>query len=384
MQIAVIGAGIGGLVTAIGLQRDGHEVTLFERREDAGGVGAGISLFGNSFTALDAVGLGDVVRSVSTDDIAWIRTGHRRPDGKWLSRIPHDAVESLRTMHRADLHRALVAELAEGTLRVGSDAVVSDGGAPWVTVNGRMEDYDLIVAADGLHSPNRARLGLDPGLRYAGYVAWRGVTSETVDLRGAAGVTWGRGRHFGMAPLPDDRVYWFATLNTPPGGGDEGESEHAIVARLFAGWHEPIADLLKATKPDAVLRHDIQDLAQPLPTFVRERAVLLGDAAHGMTPDLGQGAGQVIEDAATLVLLMREARGSADVPGALARYDSLRVPRTRRMLLRSRRAGKLSRMDGPVVTTVRNAVMRATPGVAVGRILGSLTAWVPPEPSAGG
>ncbi len=383
MQIAVIGAGIGGLVTAIGLQRDGHEVTLFERREDAGGVGAGISLFGNSFTALDALGLDDVVRSVSTDDIAWIRTGHRRPNGKWLTRIPRDAVESLRTMHRADLHRALVAELAEGTLRVGSEAVVSDRGAPWVTVNGRMEDYDLVVAADGLHSPSRARLGLDPGLRYAGYVAWRGVTSGSVDLGGAAGVTWGRGRHFGMAPLPDDRVYWFATLNTPAGGGNDDESEHAVVRRLFSGWHAPIARLLDATDPDAVLRHDIQDLARPLTTFVRERAVLLGDAAHGMTPDLGQGAGQVIEDAATLVLLLRAARGSAEVPGVLARYNGLRVPRTRRMLLRSRRAGRLSRMDGAVVTTVRNTVMRVMPGAAVGRVLDSLTAWVPPEPSAG-
>ena len=380
MQIAVIGAGVGGLVTAIGLQRDGHEVSLFERREDAGGTGAGLSLFGNSFLALDTLGLGDLVRSVSSDEIAWIRSGHRRPNGRWLTRIPRDAMATLRTMHRGDLHRALVGELADGTLRTGCDAIVSAPRAPWVTADGRMEDYDLVIAADGLHSPNRARLGLDPGLRYAGYVAWRGVTSGPVDLGGSAGVTWGRGRHFGMAPLPGDRVYWFATLNTPAGGAND--NEHAEVRRLFAGWHSPIAELLDATDPDTVLRHDIEDLSRPLPTFVRERTVLLGDAAHGMTPDLGQGAGQVIEDAATLVLTMRTARGTVDVPGVLERYDALRIRRTRRMLLRSRRAGRLSRMDGHVVTTVRNAVMRVTPGSVVGRTLGSLIAWVPPEPSA--
>lgn len=378
MRIIVIGAGIGGLVTAIALQRDGHEVTVFERRAEPTGIGAGLSLFGNAFAGLDALGLGEVVRGVSTGEIGAMRAGHRRPNGRWLSTIPQRSLRSLRSMHRADLHRALVAQLVPGSLRVGVAGLAAPDGAPQVTGDGPPEDADLVIVADGIHSPNRRRLGLDTGLRYAGYVAWRGVTSTPVDLTGEAGIAWGRGRHFGMAPLPGGHVYWFATANTPRHGtpGDE----LGRVRAMFTGWHDPIAELLDATEPDAVLRHEIEDLARPLRTFVRDRTVLLGDAAHGMTPDLGQGAGQVIEDAATLVLLLRSWGGRGPLSAVLALYDRLRVARTRRILLRSRRAGRLSRMEGRLISVAREAVVRAMPSAVIGRVLESQIAWSPPGP----
>jgi 2-polyprenyl-6-methoxyphenol hydroxylase-like FAD-dependent oxidoreductase len=388
MRVGVIGAGIGGLVAAAGLQRDGHDVTVFERQEQPGAIGAGLSLFANAFAALDAVGLGEAVRSVTSDEVSGLTAGQRSPSGHWLTVLPQDAVASLRVLHRADLHRVLVESLRPGTLHTGSPAHVAPGGtpgaAPAITVDGRDEPFDLVVAADGVRSPARAALGLDSGLRYAGYTAWRGVTRGPVDVRGAAGETWGRGRRFGVVPLPGGRVYWFATQTLPPGTGFDDERQEVL--RRFGSWHSPIRDLVEGTAAAEVLRHDLYDLAKPLSSFARGRVVLLGDAAHAMTPDLGQGAGQAIEDAATLPLLLRAATGGASsaadehLDGAVRAYDRLRRPRSQSIARRSRAAGRVGQLSGPLAVGARDALLRATPARVAGFAARQVQRWTPPGP----
>jgi len=130
-------------------------------------------------------------------------------------------------------------------------------------------------------------------------------------------------------------------------------------AELFAGWHEPIAKVVQATDAEAVSWLPIEELARPLPSFSQGRAVLLGDAAHAMTPNLGQGANQGFEDAATLCTVLRQ---TSDLPRALARYDTLRRPRTRDVARQSRLLGRVGQLSNPLLVRARDTVMRATPG----------------------
>ncbi|WP_041292830.1 FAD-dependent monooxygenase [Kineococcus radiotolerans] len=389
MRVAVVGAGIGGLVLAAGLQRDGHRVRVHERRADAGTSGAGLTLFGNAFAALDAVGLGDDVRAVSGTGLAGLRAGQRRPSGRWLAVLPPEATASSRSVHRADLHRVLLARLQDGSLRTGSPVTVSGDGSPVLRTPDGEEEHDLVVAADGLRSTSRRVLGLDTGTRPAGYTAWRGVTRGPLDVGGQAGETWGRGQRFGIVPLPDGRVYWFATATTPgspespaspasPGSADE----HDAVRERFATWHDPVPACVDATAREDVLRHDVHDLARPLASFVKGRTVLLGDAAHAMTPDLGQGAGQAVEDAATLVVLLRSNPGTGDgLAAALARYDHERRRRTAVLARRSRLVGAVGQLSHPLAVAVRDGVLRATPAAALARAAEQVQRWTPPAPA---
>lgn len=372
MRVAVIGAGIGGLTVAAGLGADGHEVVVYERRAEPAAVGAGLTLFGNALGALDTIGPGDAVRHVSSGAIARMRAGQRTPSGSWLMSMPSALVPTLRSVHRVELHRALLDAIPATSLRVASSATVAADGQPVVTVAGDEERFDLVVAADGLRSDARTRLGLDRGVRYAGCTAWRGVTVAGVDVLGEAGETWGRGRIFGIVPLPDDRVYWFATESTA--AGQHADDEHEAVRERFSRWHAPIPACIDATPPDAVLRHDIYDLARIPATFVQGRTVLLGDAAHGMTPNLGQGAGQAIEDAATLTLLLR----SGELDAALRRYDELRRKRTTAIWRQSRLMGKIAQASHPVGASIRDALLRATPPTSTARAMRRIQRWSEP------
>lgn len=376
MRIAVIGAGIAGLVAAGSLQRDGHEVTVYEQRAEPNADGAGLTLFGNAFAALEAVGLSDPIRAIATNALATLHTGQRIPDGTWLTGMPRNTVEQLHTVHRVTLHNTLRALLAPNTIHTGVNARVAADGTPRVQTGAATEVFDLVVVADGLRSRNREHLGLDTGLTYSGYTAWRGVTSRPVDLAGVAAETWGRGRIFGIVPLPDDRVYWFGTRNIAP--NTVFTSEHDAVQETFAGWHTPIPECLAATPSNALLRHDVYDLRKPLRTLVSGRTVLIGDAAHAMLPNLGQGAGQGIEDAVTLTLLLRHT-STRGLEATLAQYSRLRHRPTSTLWRQSRLMARVAQAENPMATGLRNVGMRLTPAAVLGALSQRFHTWRPPK-----
>ncbi|GAA3755417.1 FAD-dependent oxidoreductase [Micromonospora maritima] len=376
----VVGAGIGGLAAALALRRHGWRVTVLERAAHPRELGTGLTLMANALRGLDALGLGAAVRRDGAPDTPG---GLRSRSGRWLSRIEGaDLHRALGTtalgIHRTALHRLLRGALPPGTIRGDAEVVDVDPDAPSVTCrrDGTTEVLaaDLVVGADGVHSTLRRRLwpALPPPA-YSGSTAWRAAIPWPAPV--ATAVSWGAGREFGTVPLGDGRLYWYAADVAPPGGHEPDEL--AAVRERFGDWHEPIPALLAATPAEAVLRTDLLHLAAPLPSYVRGRVALLGDAAHAMTPHLGQGAGQAIEDAVVLGVVC--AGGPADLAAALATYDRQRRPRSQavaRAALRTARYGQ--QLRNPVALALRDTAIRLTPSRAALRGMARYADWRPP------
>jgi len=390
--VVVVGGGIGGLAAAAGLQRVGWQVTVLERAPELGEVGAGLSLWGNAMRALDELGVGDLVRAGGMPQASG---GLRTPTGRWLSpRFDTATVEqslgtTILAVHRAELHRAVRSPLPPESLVTGAEVTeVEPGTADGARAVVRYEtaagpsviEADFVVAADGLNSRIRGQLWPEtPGPRYSGATAWRAVTREAVPSLHELGGTWGRGTEFGCLPLTDGRVYWYGAVNAPE--GVRHPDELGEVRRRFGHWHDPIPALLDATDTDAVLHHDMYELAAPLPSYVRGRVVLLGDAAHAMLPTLGQGACQALEDAVVLAAAVAApVTARAGLGAALARYDAERRPRTQAIVRRSHRmwlAGQ--RLENPVAVRLRNAAIRLTPPRVALRMMIRAADWTPPS-----
>nr|WP_245839572.1 FAD-dependent monooxygenase [Nocardia donostiensis] len=348
-EAVVVGAGIGGLTAAIALLRRGWSVQVLERAPELTAVGAGISLWPNAVRALDEIGLGAAVRARAVDDVS---AGIRDEQGRRLVRLDVAAVGarygSPIVLHRADLLDLLRAALPESVVR--TDIAVTEVRPDGTVMHAKgVSSADLVVGADGINSVTRRAVCGSVAPRYTGYTAWRLVTAPVQLYEG--GETWGHGERFGYMPLADGRAYCFGSAAVPAGGHDAGLSE---LHRRFGQWHEPIPRLLAAASDSTVLRHDVYELPA-LPTFVRGRIALLGDAAHAMSPDLGQGACQAMEDAIVLARLA----GNGDT--ALDSYDRQRRPRTRMIADRAHRLGAVARWSSKPAVLARNAAMRLVP-----------------------
>ena len=359
----IAGGGIGGLTAAVALRRAGVEVAVFERAPEIEEIGAGITLWANATRPLKRLDVYEEVRSSGAAEIGGeLRSWH----GALISEIPADALrsrfgEANLAVHRADLQGALLSALPEGMVWLGRELVgFSQNGREVVArfADGHEERGDLLVGADGIHSSVRAQLFGRRPPRYAGYTAWRGVADAGEEgLPEGVGLNlWGRGSEFGLVGIGRGRFYWFATKNAPEGEADSAAGRRREVLDLLSGWYEPARATVEATADPKILRNDIYD-REPLKSWGMGRVTLLGDAAHPMTPNLGQGACQAIEDA---VVLARCLDGGDEVSASLRLYEDRRVSRTVAVVRRSRFVGKLVQLENPLLCRLRDAVAKRT------------------------
>ena len=364
-RAVVVGGGIGGLASGLAFHRQGWDVEVLEQAPEFGEVGAGLSLWPNALRALDRLGVADQVRARS---LLEGQAGIKDSRGRWLTRTDNEAIRSrygeVAMIHRADFVEVLRDALPDDVLRPGTpvDGVQPDGTVVHAAGTSR---GDVVVGADGAGSTVRHSLWGPIAPTYAGYAAWRWVTPP-IDLPDSA-ECWGRGERFGYVPLQDGRVYCFAVANAAEGEPSEGV---AGLRRRFGGWADPIPRLVDAADEATLLHHEISDLPL-LDSYVQGSVALVGDAAHAMTPNLGQGACQALEDAVVLADLVA-GRGEP-----LAEYDRLRRKRTQMVLTRSRRIGAVAQSSSRPLAAIRDLTLRCLPASSFTRSLAPVLDWAP-------
>jgi 2-polyprenyl-6-methoxyphenol hydroxylase-like FAD-dependent oxidoreductase len=367
----VIGAGIAGLATAIALQRAGRDVLVLERAPRLDEIGAGISLWPNAIKALRRLGVGDAVEAAGAPahDAAFRSWRGAQLGASITSRLQDRFGAPLVLVHRARLQAVLRRALGPDAVRLGAECAALDQDEDAVTVRlvgGGVERGAVVIGADGLRSRVRTALVHDGPPHYAGITAWRGVvpTDDTLGHRVSGGESLGGGSLFGVAALNGSQVYWWAGIRRPEGAGDVPRAEKSTLLRAFADWHDPIPELVAATPPNAIIRTCLYD-RPPLERMSVGRIALTGDAAHPMLPNLGQGAGQAIEDA----VVLGEELAAPDVVAALGRYGARRAGHTAEVVRASRQMSRIAHLRSPVAAGLRNAVLRASPPSAALRRL---------------
>jgi len=354
-RVAIIGGGIGGLTAANALSRAGIEVAVYEAAAELKEIGAGVALHPNAMKVLRAIGVEGSVREVAGRS-SW-QVMRNWKTGRVIARTSRDQQVATfgiagATVHRADLLDVLAGALPAGQVTLGQRCtqVRPDGDTAVARVaDGGEIEADIIVGADGIHSPVRASLFGPDAPRFTGKICYRSVV-PTATVRGtrprAEGAQW-LGPHGTVVLYPlrgeelinvvchyDDASYrhesWIAEC---------GREE---VLERYAGWHESLLRLFAAAQ--TWYKWALYD-RDPIPRWTRGRVTVLGDAAHPMLPYLGQGACQAIEDGAVLATAL-SAEASDPVIG-LARYERTRRPRASRVVLTSRERGLSNHLTSP-------------------------------------
>jgi 2-polyprenyl-6-methoxyphenol hydroxylase-like FAD-dependent oxidoreductase len=358
-RVLVAGGGIGGLAAALALRKAGVEAVVLERAARLRAAGCGVHLWTNALLALEDLGLADALHAIAPAQTRCeFRTWRGRRLATWPVReFAERYGQPVMAIGRDDLVDILADALGEEPVRAGANVIGFDQDANGVTAllaDGSQERGDVLVGADGINSAVRRQLLGDRPPDYTGYVAWRAAVDLSHPLiePDFFRCMFGRGTRFVFYAIAPGRVHWMSVANAPAGGRDT--DVRATLLDRHRGWMEPVTDIIEATPPESVIRTDVVD-RRPDPTWGAGRVTLLGDAAHPMNFNVGQGACQAIEDALSLA---KNLVSCADPVSGLRAYEAARQPRTAAMQRTARVIGRMGAWRNPAAVALRSAVFR--------------------------
>ena len=320
-DVIIVGGGIAGLAAAIALRQRGVAALVLEQATELREIGAGLLLAPNACAVLERLGA-----------LPSLLSGHSLPVQKW--------------------------ELLDWKGRSLSALTIPKVGE--FSISTRRCDLQWSLWP-----------GREP--RYCGYVGWRGLVDIVPNgwEGGRVSESWGRGRRFGIATVGDGRTYWYASANVPRSHCHERVTL-AQLRRDFAQWHHPVTEILDAMPEEGLLQHPISDRRPSRHWQLKEKAVLLGDAAHSLTPNLGQGAAMALEDAWELAVQWGR-------PDAMARFEDRRRLRLQSLWALSRWLGVMIQWENPLLCQLRNAQMRAIPNALSTNMMRRFLRYLPGE-----
>ncbi|WP_165836432.1 FAD-dependent monooxygenase [Taibaiella soli] len=367
MKAIIIGGGIGGLTAGIALQKRGIDYEVFESAPEIRPVGAGIWLGGNAMNVFEKLGVADAIKSCSYYQKEIFIKDYR---GSILQRVDNELIRQkygngTYSIHRAALQEVLAAEV--GTkLHTGKKCTGIYQHTSGVTAHfedGTQVHGDFVIAADGIRSVIREKYVTKAVYRYSGQTCWRAIVHMNLprEEQNQSAEIWGydRGLRASYSQVGKEQVYFWVTIAMEKDSHFNNMDAHRQIKKWlqpFSGYN--LQTVVRNIQPELLIHSDLYDI-KPVDKWYAGNIVLLGDAAHATTPNLGQGAGQAIEDAYVLAACLEK---EPDQPqAAFANYQNKRIKRTQKVVDISWKLAQMTNIGNPALRHIRNWIIKATP-----------------------
>lgn len=355
-SIDIIGAGIGGLTTALTLQQKGLQVNIYESSAEIKPVGAGIILANNAMQVFKKLGLQNKIEKAGNRISSMKITDHQL---KPLSIVDLSEFErkydvSNIAIHRGELQKILAEEIGLENIKFSKrlSKIEKKELFKMTFEDNTIVESKLIIGADGIKSAVRNQLFTENTIRNANQNCWRGICE--IDLpenyQNELNEAWGKGKRFGFVHIGVNKVYWYALTN-------KKDASEPNLSEVFKDFHLDILKIIASTPKEKIIASEILDL-KPIHKWQSENVCLIGDAAHATTPNLGQGACQAIEDAYVIGELCNNLNSIENI---LQHYEAIRKKKAHYIVNTSWSLGKLAHIENPLGIKIRNFIMKNIP-----------------------
>jgi 2-polyprenyl-6-methoxyphenol hydroxylase-like FAD-dependent oxidoreductase len=358
-MIHIIGAGIGGLTTALTLKQKGYKVRLYESATAIKPVGAGIVLASNGMQVFQKLGLQSALENAGHKIHQMCLTDEQIKPLSIADLTYFENKYNVTTLaiHRGDLQRILAENIGFEHITFGKRLATIEKKDNLYQLNfedGSRVEAEIVIGADGIHSKVRNQIFGEMRTRNALQPCWRGVCDMVLPEKylNKGHEAWGRGKRFGFFQINPQKVYWFALINQP-----KLMNQNFNLLELFKDFHPDILNIISKTLDNQIIMNDIIDL-KPIHRWQQGNVCLVGDAAHATTPNLGQGACQAIEDAYTLGKCLENTN---DIQFAFQQYEKKRMKKAHLVVNMSWQMGILAHLENRIGVWVRNAMLQHVP-----------------------
>lgn len=341
-KVAIVGAGLGGLTVAIALHKKGINAQVYEKASVLRPIGAGLSIVPNGLHSLEAIapGITDLLKHAGSETrILTLKKSTGEIIAQKSVNLTNKYGQPMLQIRWSRLQEILASALPTENIHLNYRCIGFEQNDTEVKVYfdaNKTVEAELLIGSDGLNSVVRQTMIADGEPRYAGRMSWRAIlqySHEMLHPDEVMSMTAPDGKIFGLFDLGGGYIMWSAAALSPgePIKPRSAADVKSYVQEKFANWAEPVQAIIQATNPEDIIERPICDRL-PLLNWSQGRVTLLGDAAHPMTPLLGQGANTAFEDAWELAQFLDNAPSLAI---ALAMYQKSRQPRTQIIQIRN-------------------------------------------------
>lgn len=356
--INIIGAGIGGLTTALTLQQKGLKVNIFEGSSEIKPVGAGIIIANNAMQVFKKLGIQEKIEKAG-NKISYMKiTDNKLKNISVVDLKEYEKKYGVHNIaiHRGELQKILVNEIGYENITLSKRlSKIEKNELFKLTFEDKSSiDSKIVIGADGIKSVVRNQLFEKSTIRKANQICWRGICEYDLpkEYHNELNEAWGKGKRFGFVKISNTKIYWYALRNIK-----KEKIEEENLFELFKEFHIDILNIISATRKDDIVVSEITDL-KPINKWQNENVCLVGDSAHATTPNLGQGACQAIEDAYVLGKLMQN---GISIENTFKEYESLRRKKAHKIVKTSWALGKIAQIENNFGIWFRNLVLKNIP-----------------------